>query len=137
MKKSILVITVLFISILSSAQTLPATCSCEANNIATTGNIAFVKVKKYSPTLTTYNYKSNIIFTNNTNCKMEIKSATIGDKITFLQTIITSIGDKKRSWIKNISQTKPLISKDDKAKVLFVYKLNGINCKQEILIPIQ
>lgn len=136
MKYSILVIIVLCISKLSLAQTVPANCKCEVNNITATGNIVFVKIKKYSPTLTTYNYKSNIIFTNNTNCKIEIKSATIGDKTTLLQTIITTIGDKKRSWIKNISHTKPL-KLDGKANVVFNYKLNDINCTQEILIPIQ
>jgi hypothetical protein len=137
MKKSILVTIVLWISILASAQDVPANCNCEVNNISATGNIAFVKTKKYSPTLITYNYKSNVMFTNNTNCKMEIKSATIGDKTTFLNLVVNNIGDKKRSWIKNISHTKSLKSKDGKATVLFEYKLNGINCKQEILIPIQ
>lgn len=137
MKKTILVIIVLCTTKLSFAQKAPATCSCDVNNITATGNIVFEKIKKYSPTLTTYNYKSNIMFTNNTNCKMDIKSATIGDKTTFLNLVVFNIGEKKRSWIKNISHTKPLLSKDGKAKVLFEYKLNGTKCKQEIIIPIQ
>jgi hypothetical protein len=137
MKKCFLGLIVLCISSSSLAQTVPITCVCNGNNIMATGNIVFVKTKKYSPTLTTYNYKSNIIFTNNTNCKMEIKSATIGDKTTFLNLVVFNIGDKKRSWIKNISHTKPLVKLNGKAKVIFSYKLNNINCTQEIIIPIQ
>ncbi len=127
---------VLCISSSSFAQTVPVTCVCNGNNITATGNIVFEKTKIYSPTLTTYNFKSNIIFTNNTNCKVEIKSAKIGDKTTFLNLVVFNIGDKKRSWIKNIIHTKPLISKDGKAKFLFEYNLNGVKCEQVIIIPI-
>jgi hypothetical protein len=137
MKKLIFVIIVLCISKLSLAQTVPTKCSCEANDITATGNIEFVKTKKYNATLATYNYKSNIIFTNTTNCKMEIKSATIDDKTTFLNLVVNNIGEKKRSWIKNITLTKPFVKLNGKAKVIFNYKLNGINCTQEILISIQ
>ena len=65
MIRFILVMKVLCTTEISFVQMSSATCNGKVNNTAATRNIFFVK--KYSPKLTPYNYKSNIILTNNTN----------------------------------------------------------------------
>ncbi len=119
-------------------QNTSATCTCNATNIIATGHIAYTHAKVYSPTLTTYNYESNVMLTNNTNCYMFIKSASIGNKTTYLNLSIRPIANKQRSWISSISHTSRLVVlKDGKALVTFAYSLNGKACKQSVMLAIK
>lgn len=118
------------------AQKKPKVCPCDSSNIIATGKINFVQIKKYSARLITYNYKSDMVLSNTTQCTMDIKSVTIDDKTTYLNLVINTIGEQKRVWISEFSHLKPLLTKAGKAKVWVEYKLNETTCRQQLVVAI-
>lgn len=137
MQKAFLILVMLVTGSKIFAQRTKAACACDTQkNISITGSIINSGEQVFKNNFKKYKYNSNITFTNTSDCTLEVIAATIDGKTVFVAKRITTTGTKKELWQKEIISTRPLGSNGDSVKVLIMYRLNTIPCKQEFTIPV-